>query len=80
MILSGLPYSPWISALSLLGLTPLAERVSFSTEQIAIFTGPIVGGLLNAICGNVTVLIIVLFASLVADDVQMCCQAECLRS
>ncbi|XP_022931829.1 vacuolar cation/proton exchanger 3-like isoform X2 [Cucurbita moschata] len=31
---------PWIFALSLLGLTPLAERVSFLTEQIAYFTGP----------------------------------------
>uniref|UniRef100_A0A6N2KK81 Uncharacterized protein n=1 Tax=Salix viminalis TaxID=40686 RepID=A0A6N2KK81_SALVM len=31
---------PWIFALSLLGLTPLAERVSFLTEQIAYYTGP----------------------------------------
>ncbi|PPR96897.1 hypothetical protein GOBAR_AA23778 [Gossypium barbadense] len=50
---------PWIFALSLLGLTPLAERVSFLTEQIAYFT---VGGLLNATCGNATELIIALFA------------------
>ncbi|PON62993.1 Calcium/proton exchanger CAX [Parasponia andersonii] len=53
---------PWIFALSLLGLTPLAERVSFLTEQIAYFTGPTVGGLLNATCGNATELIIALFA------------------
>ncbi|PPR81881.1 hypothetical protein GOBAR_AA38837 [Gossypium barbadense] len=52
----------WIFALSLLGLTPLAERVSFLTEQIAYYTGPTVGGLLNATCGNVTELIIALFA------------------
>ncbi|KAI6686931.1 hypothetical protein NL676_032844 [Syzygium grande] len=52
----------WIFALSLLGLTPLAERVSFLTEQIAYFTGPTVGGLLNATCGNATELIIALFA------------------
>src|SRR5574340_819251 len=45
---------PWIFALSLLGLTPVAERVSFLTEQIAYFTGPTVGGLLNATCGNAT--------------------------
>ncbi|XP_050878161.1 pleiotropic drug resistance protein 1 [Lathyrus oleraceus] len=51
-----------IFILSLLGLTPLAERVSFLTEQIAIFTGPTVGGLLNATCGNVTELIIAIFA------------------
>lgn len=53
---------PWIFALSLIGLTPLAERVSFLTEQIAYFTGPTVGGLLNATCGNATELIIALFA------------------
>ncbi|KAJ9543795.1 hypothetical protein OSB04_023502 [Centaurea solstitialis] len=53
---------PWIFALSLVGLTPLAERVSFLTEQIAYFTGPTVGGLLNATCGNATELIIALFA------------------
>ncbi|KAK8514457.1 hypothetical protein V6N12_009163 [Hibiscus sabdariffa] len=53
---------PWIFALSLLGLTPLAERVSFLTEQIAYYTGPTVGGLLNATCGNATELIIALFA------------------
>ncbi|KAB1225762.1 Vacuolar cation/proton exchanger 3 [Morella rubra] len=53
---------PWIFALSLLGLAPLAERVSFLTEQIAYFTTPTVGGLLNATCGNATELIIALFA------------------
>ncbi|KAE9618167.1 hypothetical protein Lalb_Chr03g0043291 [Lupinus albus] len=31
---------PWIFLFSLLGLTPLAERVSFLTEQIAYYTGP----------------------------------------
>lgn len=53
---------PWIFALSLLGLTPLAERVSFLTEQLAYFTGPTLGGLLNATCGNATELIIAIFA------------------
>ncbi|KAJ6837412.1 vacuolar cation/proton exchanger 1a [Iris pallida] len=53
----------WIFALSLLGLTPLAERVSFLTEQIAYYTGPTaIGGLLNATCGNATELIIAMFA------------------
>ncbi|KAK4342756.1 hypothetical protein RND71_038572 [Anisodus tanguticus] len=52
----------WVFGLSLLGLTPLAERVSFFTEQIAFFTGPTVGGLLNATCGNATELIIAIFA------------------
>ncbi|CAH9121045.1 unnamed protein product [Cuscuta epithymum] len=53
---------PWIFALSLLGLAPLAERVCFLTEQIANFIGPTVGGLLNATCGNATELIIALLA------------------
>ncbi|KAL3839400.1 hypothetical protein ACJIZ3_023991 [Penstemon smallii] len=53
---------PWVFALSLIGLTPLAERISFLTEQIAFFTGPTVGGLLNATCGNATELIIAILA------------------
>ncbi|KAK9059567.1 hypothetical protein SSX86_020271 [Deinandra increscens subsp. villosa] len=53
---------PWIFALSLIGLAPLAERLSFLTEQIAYFTGPTVGGLVNATCGNATELIIAMFA------------------
>ncbi|XP_050204617.1 vacuolar cation/proton exchanger 3 [Mercurialis annua] len=53
---------PWIFALSLLGLTPLAERISFLTEQLSYYTGPTVGGLLNATCGNATELIIAIFA------------------
>lgn len=54
--------SAWVFGLSLLGLTPLAERVSFLTEQIAFYTGPTVGGLLNATCGNATELIIAILA------------------
>ncbi|KAL2337754.1 hypothetical protein Fmac_012200 [Flemingia macrophylla] len=53
---------PWVFGLSLLGLSPLAERVSFLTEQLSYYTGPTVGGLLNATCGNVTELIIAIFA------------------
>ncbi|KAL2925782.1 Vacuolar cation/proton exchanger 3 [Bienertia sinuspersici] len=52
----------WVFALSLLALTPLAERVSFLTEQIAYYTGPTVGGLLNATCGNATEMIIAILA------------------
>ncbi|GAB4824524.1 Vacuolar cation/proton exchanger 3 [Ancistrocladus abbreviatus] len=53
---------PWLFTLSLLGLAPLAERVSFLTEQIAHYTGATVGGLLNATCGNATELIIAILA------------------
>ncbi|XP_022948688.1 vacuolar cation/proton exchanger 3-like isoform X1 [Cucurbita moschata] len=52
----------WVFVLSLLGLAPLAERLSFLTEQISYFTGPTIGGLLNATCGNATELIIAIFA------------------
>lgn len=53
---------PCVFVLSLLGLTPLAERLSFLTEQIASYTGATVGGLINATCGNATELIIALIA------------------
>ncbi|CAA7061838.1 unnamed protein product [Microthlaspi erraticum] len=52
----------WVFALSLLGLIPLAERISFLTEQIAYYTGPTVGGLMNATCGNATEMIIAILA------------------
>ncbi|KAJ3686161.1 hypothetical protein LUZ61_015325 [Rhynchospora tenuis] len=56
------PGSAWVFALSLVGLIPLAERVSFLSEQIAYSTGPTVGGLLNATCGNAPELILALLA------------------
>ncbi|KAL0736802.1 hypothetical protein Bca4012_013012 [Brassica carinata] len=52
----------WVFALSLFGLIPLAERISFLTEQIAFHTGPTVGGLMNATCGNATEMIIAILA------------------
>ncbi|CAI0424203.1 unnamed protein product [Linum tenue] len=53
---------PWIFALSLLALMPLAERVSFLTELMILGFLRAVGGLLNATCGNATELIIAIFA------------------
>ncbi|XP_065873745.1 vacuolar cation/proton exchanger 3-like [Euphorbia lathyris] len=47
---------------SLLGIIPMAERLGFATEQLAFFTGPTVGGLLNATFGNATELIISIYA------------------
>ncbi|KAH6790017.1 cation exchanger 5 [Perilla frutescens var. frutescens] len=47
---------------SLLGITPLAERLGYATEQLACFTGPTVGGLLNATFGNATEMIISIYA------------------
>ncbi|XP_062226964.1 vacuolar cation/proton exchanger 3 isoform X1 [Phragmites australis] len=47
---------------SMLGITPLAERLGYATEQLAIYTGPTVGGLLNATFGNATEMIIAMYA------------------
>ncbi|KAK8542583.1 hypothetical protein V6N12_015175 [Hibiscus sabdariffa] len=52
----------WVFFLSLLGITPLAERLGYATEQLAFYTGPTVGGLLNATFGNATEMIISIYA------------------
>ncbi|KAL6135080.1 hypothetical protein ACLB2K_067308 [Fragaria x ananassa] len=52
----------WVFLLSLLGIIPLAERLGYATEQLACYTGPTVGGLLNATFGNATELIISTYA------------------
>eukprot|EP01032_Pedospumella_encystans_P029847 gene29847-33691_t len=44
--------------LSLLALAPLAERLGFVTEQLALHTNDTIGGLLNATFGNATELIV----------------------
>ncbi|KAJ0089170.1 hypothetical protein Patl1_31728 [Pistacia atlantica] len=49
---------PWVFGLSLLGLTPLAERANC----LLLWSNRTVGGLLNATCGNATELIIAIFA------------------
>ncbi|XP_043818188.1 vacuolar cation/proton exchanger 5 isoform X5 [Manihot esculenta] len=52
----------WVFVFSLLGIIPLAERLGYATEQLAFYTGPTVGGLLNATFGNATELIISIYA------------------
>ncbi|CAD5315655.1 unnamed protein product [Arabidopsis thaliana] len=52
----------WFFLLSLVGITPLAERLGYATEQLACYTGATVGGLLNATFGNVIELIISIMA------------------
>ncbi|XP_020869747.1 putative vacuolar cation/proton exchanger 6 [Arabidopsis lyrata subsp. lyrata] len=52
----------WFFLLSLVGITPLAERLGYATEQLACYTGSTVGGLLNATFGNVIELIISIIA------------------
>ncbi|KAA3490684.1 vacuolar cation/proton exchanger 3-like isoform X1 [Gossypium australe] len=55
-------HNGWVFFLSLLGITPLAERLGYATEQLAFYTGPTIGGLLNATFGNATELIISIYA------------------
>jgi Ca2+:H+ antiporter len=47
---------------SALAIVPLAIWLSTATEEVAVITGPAVGGLLNAVFGNATELIIGLVA------------------
>ena len=52
----------WVFAAAALGLVPLAAILVQATEQLALRTGPAVGGLLNAMFGNAPELIIALVA------------------
>ncbi|KAK9099652.1 hypothetical protein Syun_026697 [Stephania yunnanensis] len=52
----------WVFFFSLLGIIPLAERLGYTTEQLAFYTGSTVGGLLNATFGNATEMIISIYA------------------
>lgn len=47
---------------ALLALCPFAERISFVTEDLAKYTNDTVGGLLNATFGNITEVIVCIFA------------------
>jgi len=51
-----------VFALSALAIVPLAIWLSTATEELAVLTGPTIGGLLNALFGNATELIIALVA------------------
>jgi Ca2+:H+ antiporter len=48
--------------LSALAIIPLAKYIGEGTEELAVYTGPAVGGLLNATFGNATEFIISIFA------------------
>ncbi len=52
----------WIFLASALSIIPLAGILGTSTEEISAFTGPRIGGFLNATFGNATELIISFFA------------------
>ncbi|GMH34140.1 hypothetical protein BSKO_01974 [Bryopsis sp. KO-2023] len=53
---------------SMMVLCPLAERLGFITEELALYTNDTLGGLLNATFGNATELIICAFSLKVAKD------------
>lgn len=52
----------WVFAFSAIGVIPLAGYIGESTESLAHYTGPRLGGLLNATLGNAAELIITIFA------------------
>lgn len=52
----------WIFLLSALAIVPVAGYIGRSTEALTVYTGPRVGGLLNATLGNAAELIITIVA------------------
>jgi Ca2+:H+ antiporter len=52
----------WIFLFSALGVIPLAGFIGDATEALAVYTGPRIGGLLNATLGNAAELIITIIA------------------
>jgi Ca2+:H+ antiporter len=52
----------WVFAFSALAIVPLAGLIGDSTESLAVYTGPRLGGLLNATLGNAAELIITIVA------------------
>jgi len=52
----------WVFVLAALGVIPLAGYIGSATEALAHYTGPKIGGLLNATLGNAAELIITLVA------------------
>ena len=51
-----------VFAVSAIAIIPLAMWLSTATEEVAVVTGPSIGGLLNAVFGNATELIIAVVA------------------
>jgi Ca2+:H+ antiporter len=63
ILLERLPVAPvWVLAASAVGMIPLASLIGESTETLATYGGPRLGGLLNATLGNAAELIITIVA------------------
>jgi Ca2+:H+ antiporter len=56
------PDSPWVFLTAAISLVPLAGVIGLGTEQLALRSGPVLGGLLNATFGNAAELIIAVVA------------------
>src|SRR5205809_3851895 len=56
------PDSPWLFLTAAISLVPLAGVIGLGTEQLALRSGPALGGLLNATFGNAAELIIAVVA------------------
>src|SRR5262249_60881710 len=54
--------SPWLFLSTAASLIPLAGMIGLATEQLAVRSGPALGGFLNATFGNAAELIIALVA------------------
>jgi Ca2+:H+ antiporter len=52
----------WVFVFSTVSIIPLASLIGKATESLAVYTGPKIGGLLNATLGNAAELIITLVA------------------
>lgn len=52
----------WVFVFSALSVIPMADYIGQGTEELAVHTGPRLGGLLNATLGNAAELIITIFA------------------
>ena len=52
----------WVFFISALAIVPLAKFIGEATDELAIHTGPALGGLMSATFGNATELIISIFA------------------
>lgn len=56
------PSAIWMFSLSAIAIIPLAKYIGEATEELTLYTGPGIGGLLNATFGNATELIISILA------------------
>src|SRR5206468_11234469 len=56
------PGAPWVFSTAAVSLVPLAGLIGHGTEQLAVRSGPALGGFLNATFGNAAELIIALVA------------------